>query len=61
MGEATRGETMLAILREHSEPDLAALRNLHLVLDPWDGDWEFAQGLELVLAGLRGRLGGGAG
>ena len=61
MGEATRGDAMLAILREHSGPDFAALRNVHLVLDPWDGDWEFAQGLELVLAGLRGRLGGGAG
>jgi AcrR family transcriptional regulator len=61
MGEATRGDAMLAILREHFGPDLAALRNLHLVLDPWDGDWEFAQGLDVVIAGLRGRLGVGAG
>jgi AcrR family transcriptional regulator len=61
MGEATRGAAMLEILAEHAGPDFAALRDLHLVLDPWDGDWEFAQGLDAVIAGLRGRLRGGAG
>ena len=61
MGEATRGAAMLEILAEHAGPDIAALRGVHLALDPWDGDWEFAQGLDAVIAGLRGRLRGGAG
>ncbi len=60
MGEATRGGAMLAIIGERSDPDFATLRNVHLALDPWDGDGEFAEGLEVVLAGLRGRLRGGS-
>jgi AcrR family transcriptional regulator len=56
MGEATRGEAMLALmtLGELPGPEFDVLRGVHRVLDPWDGEVEFLRGLELMIAGLRG-------
>ncbi|MGP8159993.1 MAG: TetR/AcrR family transcriptional regulator C-terminal domain-containing protein [Candidatus Dormibacteria bacterium] len=58
VGEATRGAAMLSLLEEQSGPDFASLRAAHLVADDWDGDVEFARGLEVVITGLRAYLAG---
>ena len=58
MGEATKGDALLRLVGDLSGPDFAALRSTHRALDPWDGDAQFARGLDVLIAGLRSLLPG---
>ncbi len=61
MGETTRGAAMLSLVEELPGPDFAAFRATHSRVEDWDGDVEFARGLDVLISGLRARVQGSAG
>ncbi|MGD0833716.1 MAG: TetR/AcrR family transcriptional regulator C-terminal domain-containing protein [Candidatus Dormibacteria bacterium] len=56
VGETTRGAAMLSLVEELRGPDFAAFRTTHSTIEDWDGDVEFARGLDVLISGLRARL-----
>jgi AcrR family transcriptional regulator len=58
LGETTRGTAVLSLVEELPGPDFAAFRTTHSTIQGWDGDAEFARGLDVLISGLRARLEG---